>query len=219
MSEHYPAVLRMEDERGGVTFRLGVREFVEGVRRAGRPAEEKGKERAAQADEDDIEMTPATVPETYSTPPETPSPSLDDALLLGRSLHTHYGSSVLPYVQEQLRLAFSLLAYEVADGDSGLEAAPNEVRRLLSDKEREKEADEINALILGEWSSHRTMHTSLIACSSSIAISAADTSSRIAIPTHGSRILPPQRERYGGKGWRRMHGRYTKYTDVMEELS
>ncbi|ORY67939.1 concanavalin A-like lectin/glucanase domain-containing protein [Leucosporidium creatinivorum] len=162
MRRHYPKVLEGQDERGGIAFKLRLREFVEGVLRVSRRveggAEEgrkdvKGKGKASAplpTSAEDIEMADST--ETFSTPPTSPTQtahssttSLDALLALGRSLHADYSADPRPAVQKALELTFSLMAY---DSEEALAAAPEEVRALVGEKEREKLADEVNGAIL-----------------------------------------------------------------------
>lgn len=161
MRRHYPKVLEAQDERGGIAFRLRLREFVEGVLRVSKAGSEekmdvKGKGKASvpvPSTLEDVEMTDPT--ETFSTPPTSPkqsarppsTTSLDALLALGRSLHADYSADPLPAVQRALELTFSLMAY---DSEEALASAPEEVRALVGEKEREKLADEVNGAILGE---------------------------------------------------------------------
>lgn len=125
----YPAVLLAQDESGGMMFKLRLRAFIEAVLRSGR---EEGKGKGPAVDED-VEMA------------EPGSSGLDALLELGRALHADYSADMRPKVQESLKLAFSLMAYERPEDEGG------KIGWLLSDGAREKLADELNSAILGAF--------------------------------------------------------------------
>ncbi|GAA5901729.1 hypothetical protein JCM8208_003570 [Rhodotorula glutinis] len=112
------------DPHGGLFFRLRCRAFIEAalaLSRAGRD--------------------PAGASSSASS--GTGAGDLDALLARGQLLHEAYAADPRPAVREELQAVLGLVAY----GDPEREASGRTLE-LLSDKEREKVADEVNAAVL-----------------------------------------------------------------------
>ncbi|GAA6006258.1 hypothetical protein JCM11491_002086 [Sporobolomyces phaffii] len=154
--EHYPAVL----ERGSGTsadelelvFKLECREFVEAVLAYSRAEAastgahpSKGKEKgrpAATTEDEDVDMSSSFV---ASTEEALSSPiSIDQLLLLGRSLHSTYSSHPSPAIQSDLQATLGLMAYRHPE----TEAAEGKARRIVRGEEKDRVVERLNQAIL-----------------------------------------------------------------------
>ncbi|GAA5881478.1 hypothetical protein JCM8547_005208 [Rhodosporidiobolus lusitaniae] len=162
LHDHYPSVLVEPDdssEHGGVHFRLRCRVFVEAVLALSKankdPSasylvdEHHGESRSSSDNSArDSPTTGSAGEESSPAPPISPSPSppvltLDGLLLLGRALDADYSADERPAVREELQCCLGLLAYEDPQRE-----ATGRARELLTRREREKVADEVNRAVL-----------------------------------------------------------------------
>lgn len=133
--ESFPSVLHDVGEvQGGFLFKLRLRSFIEHASHLGQEKLSginivKSKEISMQLDED---------------PPRDGDAGMDALLAQGKALHEVYGMDARGDVQSRLRLAFSLLAYDLPEN------ATVELRDLLSHQAREVLAEELSSAILGE---------------------------------------------------------------------
>ena len=130
LEAYYPSALAEgagTDPHGGILFRLRCHAFVEAVlalSRANRdPAGASSSSSSAAA--------------------ASGAGDLDALLALGQALHGAYGADARPAVRDELQAVLGLVAY----GDPEREASGRTLE-VLSDKEREKVADEVNGAVL-----------------------------------------------------------------------
>ncbi|GAA5944858.1 hypothetical protein JCM3775_003539 [Rhodotorula graminis] len=112
-----------DDPHGGLFFRLRCRAFIEAALALSRA----GRDPAGAS----------------SSPSAAGAGDLDALLDRGQLLHKAYSTDVRPAVQEELQAVLGLVAYSDPERE-----ASGRTLELLSDKERDKVADEVNAAVL-----------------------------------------------------------------------
>ncbi|GAA5846959.1 hypothetical protein JCM9279_006967 [Rhodotorula babjevae] len=132
LEAYYPSALAEgadTDPHGGILFRLRCRAFVEAALALSR-----------------ANRDPAGASSSSSSAAASAAPGagdLDALLALGQALHGAYGADARPAVRAELQAVLGLVAY----GDPEREASGRTLE-VLSDKEREKVADEVNGAVL-----------------------------------------------------------------------
>ena len=125
--------------RGILLFKLRIREFIEAVRRF-----TSSSSSAPPSEDVDVDMVDSSSCSSSNTSPTTIT--LDYVLSLGRQLDADYSKDERDFVQDTLRVAFSLLVYDHPQSEGG------EIGKLFDVASLESEVDELNSAILGELS-------------------------------------------------------------------
>ncbi|BGP18373.1 hypothetical protein JCM10213_000368 [Rhodosporidiobolus nylandii] len=155
LQQHYPSALEPDSaaEDGDVLFKLRCRVFVEAALALSKANQDPSasflsSSSGAEGSKDVPMSDDPPHEETFSTPLSSPTFSaapltLDDLLTLGRSLHNEYAADPRPRVREELQAVLGVMAYSDPERE-----ASGRTREVLSAREREKVADEVNRAVL-----------------------------------------------------------------------